>query len=913
VKPGDLDAAFATICLHDEVEFPAGDGVCPDPKPAREPLEKFWSELQKYLPESFDPDTRCPIQKAAREFMSQLRVLRSRMSEPHVMAELLATWDCESQIIMKRWNTSRSEGYRLRDTIEALHQPFCEGVARPYLAKWREYVYRLAVTTLTSAREYARAERRRLNLLNYGDLLNLTARVLRENGEVRRDLQAKYRHLFVDEFQDTDPVQAEIVFLLAAREDGSADVLDWRQVPLRPGALFVVGDPKQSIYRFRRADIEIYNLVRNRFSEPGTGRVLPLTRNFRSAPVLCEWANDVFKQQFPAEPTPHSPRFAALDPHREPHAHDAGLFTITHADKDQKAVLRADAAKVARYIRAEVDAGRRKYSDFLILTRRKKDRLVPYAQALEALNVPIEVSGAGAFGESPEVRVLTVLLRSVADPADSLSLVNVLRGPLWGISDPELFAFRQSGGWLSIFFDPAGAKAPSREDAARVVEALGRLREYYRWTRVLPAPAALERMLEHSGFLALAATTPGGVEAGDLMHAIDRVRQVAEHGGTLIDAADALLEDADDSNEIESLPLEPGRSDVVRIMNLHKAKGLEADVVFLADPFGGFNPRVDVHIDRTGGTARGWFQVVRKSENSFAAPLIGQHADWAQHEATERPYLEAEQDRLLYVAATRARRMLVISRSLQGNDKAWGVLNRHLGAATELSVPDDVVASVPVPLDASAAVQQADALQRAQAHAAVRDASWSIASVTGEAHHIARMTRVLEEGEDDDPTRVVTADTPSHRADAGMAWGTLIHGLLEHAMRHPHATRDDLRRLAMWLTMEEPELRRVLDEALDTVEQVRRAEFWKQAASAPHIVEAPFTVAADRHRLLSGVIDLMHGEGESWTITDYKTDLESTPEKMQAYALQLESYKSALERCGVRVGGAALATVRSKD
>ena len=88
----------------------------------------------------------------------------------------------------------------------------------PYLAQWRQYVYRLSVTILTRAREFAAKERYRRNSLNYGDLLNLTAKVLRENPQVRRALQKKYQHLFVDEFQDTDPIQAEIVFLLAADE-----------------------------------------------------------------------------------------------------------------------------------------------------------------------------------------------------------------------------------------------------------------------------------------------------------------------------------------------------------------------------------------------------------------------------------------------------------------------------------------------------------------------------------------------------------------------------------------------------------------------------------------------------------------------------------------------------------------------
>ena len=104
---------------------------------------------------------------------------------------------------------------------------------------------------------------------------------------------------------------------------------------------------------------------------------------------------------------------------------------------------------------------------------------------------------------------------------------------------------------------------------------------------MLPAGAALERILEHTGYLALAATTTGGVEAGDLLHAIDRVRQVAEEGKSLAAAASALEEDREAASEVESLPLEPGQSDVVRVMNLHKAKGLEAPVVFLADPCGG--------------------------------------------------------------------------------------------------------------------------------------------------------------------------------------------------------------------------------------------------------------------------------------------------------------------------------------
>jgi ATP-dependent helicase/nuclease subunit A len=966
VKPKDLDSAFKTICLNEDVEFPPGDGVCPDPKAAWKALEQFWAKLAKLLPDIIGEDTTCGIQKAARQYRAQLRVAAKRLDRPSTIASLMETWKCDSRITQNRWATSSTEKKRYKDLVETMHGDFRAATVDPFLKAWRQYVYRLSVSLLTRAREHAAKERRLRNALNYGDLLNLAAKVLRENPQVRRALQRKYRYLFVDEFQDTDPVQAEIVFLLAAdeRDSGggqlepgtrqrSADVLEagswkqepgtrqrsanlleagswklkanWRQVPLRPGALFVVGDPKQSIYRFRRADIEIYNTVRERFSDPATGRVVPLTMNFRSVPALCDWANTVFVDQFPKEPTPHSPRFAALDAADlgrdsgsaglQP-CPDRGIFTITHTC-DYKDVPAEDAAKIARYIKAEVDAGRRKYRDFLILTRKKKGRIAPYASALEQLNIPIEVSGAGAFGESAEVETLTALLRALSDPQDALPLVAVLRGPLFGISDPELFAFKQAGGWFSIFFETdqrlvTSDRGPATSDQrlGTVSAALSSLSNYYRWTRMLPAGAALDRILEHTGYLALSATTPGGVEAGDLLHALDRVRQVAEDGGSLGDAADALAADSEASNEVESLPLEPGRTDVVRLMNLHKAKGLEADVVFLADPCGGPKQWVDVHIERRGQQAVGWFKVEKKSETSYASKLLGEHADWPAHEAAELPYLQAEENRLLYVAATRARQLLIISHQVpQKGTAAWGVLNNSLASAKELMVP--AAASVTTPKPASCSVRaQADArAARSSTQDAVTPPSWSITSVTAEAKHIAKMAGAAEPVAADDATRVVAQDTASHRADAGMAWGTLIHGLLEHAMRHKSATHDDLRRLAMWLTVEQPQLRPAIDDAIGTVERAASADFWQLAQSHERSVESPFFVS-ESGRLTNGVIDLLFQSDAGWQVVDYKTDVTLVGE---AYEPQLDAYGAALRKLGCNVVDASVVSMRTPE
>jgi ATP-dependent helicase/nuclease subunit A len=269
--------------------------------------------------------------------------------------------------------------------------------------------------------------------------------------------------------------------------------------------------------------------------------------------------------------------------------------------------------------------------------------------------------------------------------------------------------------------------------------------------------------------------------------------------------------------------------------------------------------------------------------------------------------LQAEEDRLMYVAATRARETLVISR-WTGNQKhkAWGVLNDFLADAKELPVPHLGATPHVEPLDCSVEEQASATTSRIAANETARNPSWSITSVTAEAQHIARMTRA-QDAEPDDATKVVSTDTPAHRADAGMAWGTLIHALLEHAMRYPSVTRDDLRRLAMWLIVEEPQLRVALEQALDTVERVAHTDFWQGAKTQAHFVETPFLVC-ESGQVTSGVIDLLFQTNAGWRIIDYKTDVSLAADIYQA---QLDAYRDALGIIGCNVVDASIISVRS--
>ena len=128
-------------------------------------------------------------------------------------------------------------------------------------------------------------------------------------------------------------------------------------------------------------------------------------------------------------------------------------------------------------------------------------------------------------------------------------------------------------------------------------------------------------------------------------------------------------------------------------------------------------------------------------------------------------------------------------------------------------------------------------------------------------------------------------------------------------MRHPSATPEDLRRLAMWLTVEEPQLRPALDEAIATATRVAQADFWQQARAVEHLEEAPFAVR-DGSTVLTGVIDLMFQSPKGWRVGDYKTDVAL---EEQAYAGQLKAYRLALEAMGCRVAEAASVHVRNDD
>jgi len=752
VRSTDLDEALATLCLYPDVHFPPGNSSSPNLAAGWAGVQRFSSALQALLPGSISSDSTCNIQKQAREFFPALRWAdRARAS---TLAQLLSGWDKSFKATQKWWN-SKPDALKAEDLV----QHFQTETVTPFLETWRQYLYRLIVTLGVEARDFAAEARRRAAELNYEDLLQRTAKVLRTNCEVRESLQRKYPRIFVDEFQDTDPIQSEIVFLLAA-EPGATP--EWTTVPLRPGALFLVGDPKQSIFRFRRADIDIYERAKQRIVETG-GKVVELTTCFRAVPELSRWANEAFSILFPTSATSQQPAYRQLDGVGKPEAAGpCGVFQLClPASLNRKEVPTADAQAISAYIRSEVTSKRRNWGDFLVLTR-KKEHLGLYATELEHAGVPYEVSGSEAFRDSYCVEALKSLLYALANPDDAVALVGVLRGPLFGFDDEALFQYHTAGGRMLL-------NAPIASNSTGPIgEALHSIQEMYRWTRMLPVCAAVERIFDRTGLLAKAsAESAGGAEAGKLIFAVDCLRAASEVGASFAEAI-GELEARLGTGEADPPSLEPGRQDVVRLMNLHKAKGLEAKVVFLADPLAGWKPTANVRIIREGDRPTGYFQVTRR-KGEYQTEVVAEPQSWAAHEAAELAYVTAEECRLLYVACTRPMEMLVVSRWDKQDRlsvRPWELLAPFLGGASQLEIPPAIGVPPVAAREVTDEIRLTGAKQR---------------EILGS--HLQQPTSIMEA-----VTKAARGDThgsPPTEEPHGPVWGRMIHALLAYAVSNP--------------------------------------------------------------------------------------------------------------------------------
>jgi ATP-dependent helicase/nuclease subunit A len=904
LEPGELESAFQALSDFPEVEPAPGRVEPPDLSKARRALEKLLDLARLLVPEERPEKGRDGLQSVlVRSFRRRRNI---GFADDRRLAETLELFDKTLSVTKNRW-ASKEDAERMLAAAENLQ---AEHVL-PALCEWREFRHARALAFLRPAVAYYAARRRAEAKLNFQDQLVLAAELLRENPEVRLYFRKRFHPVLVDEFQDTDPIQAEILFFLAGRRNDAER--DWTRLEPEPGSLFLVGDPKQSIYRFRRADIDIYHLVKERIVASG-GAVLELSANFRSLGAIADWVNPLFDPArgglFPPKADTYQAGFMPLETMRAAgRSRLAGVRRVSVPAVPRHAkgpIAESDSLRLADFLdRAlrgglTLDDGRggsrpAEPGDFLILFR-FKDRMSTYARRLEERGIPFEIAGSDAFAVNGEIGEVMNLLRALDDPDDPVATVAVLRGLFFGLSDQELLEHRAAGGPF-CYADPACEE----RGGERVRRALGVLRGWRELAAKLPPSAALEAILQRSGLLNhLVTAEMGGSRAGNILKLVEILRGRENEDRTSFAAAVEFMEEWIGAQPVEEMSLRPGRRNAIRLMNLHKAKGLEAPVVWLANPAGVGDFEPDRHVRRTGGRPRGHFRFTKPF--GFRTRTVSQSLGWDGSAAEEKKYEEAEENRLMYVAATRARDLLVISayEGDLGERKAWGPLERGLEGLPELpelspgrkaeARPSPPPGQKPAFVKPDEAMKARVALQRRQAEA----------SMAGALHET--VTSVARRDEE-----------PPDWAKGGLGrWGSEVHVMLkalgerwprdEAAVPGGIDGDDSLIRMARDVLVAAERNPGNARDLAGHVAAIVRSPFWRRAMKAgKRLFEVPFMVRVEPGRpgyeeiasilgsvpsagekvlvpvpgapvFLSGAIDLAFLEAGGWVIADYKTD-----------------------------------------
>ncbi|MEA2680763.1 MAG: ATP-dependent helicase/nuclease subunit, partial [Candidatus Binataceae bacterium] len=515
--------------------------------------------------------------------------------------------------------------------------------------------------------EIYRELKERAGRLDFLDLLLTARNLVRDNGAVRAELQGRFTHIFVDEFQDTDPLQAEILLLLAA---DNPEEHDWLEVRPRAGKLFIVGDPKQSIYRFRRADVALYQAIKRRLLKRGAALEY-LTVSFRATPDIQAMVNAAFAPVMAAE-MPTQPAYAALASYRERLEGQPAVVALPVPDPYSKygritnwRIEESLPDAIAGFVRWLVNESGWTVSEretparrvairprhVCILFRRLssygRDVTRPYVRALEGRHLAHVLVRGGSFHMREEVETMRNALAAIERPEDELAVFATLHGPLFAIADGALLRFREAYRSLNPFQAlPEDLPQPLKE----VGDALGVIRGLHRGRNRRPLADTISRLLAatraHAGF----AIWPNGDQAlANVMRLMEMARRYeAMSGATSMRGFVEDLEERAEREEAGEAPVVEEGTEGVRIMTVHRAKGLEFPVVILAD----------LTCNETAAEPRRYVDPERRL---CAQRLAGQAPrELLEHAADESRRDAEEAVRVLYVAATRARDLIVV-------------------------------------------------------------------------------------------------------------------------------------------------------------------------------------------------------------------------------------------------------------
>lgn len=523
--------------------------------------------------------------------------------------------------------------------------------------------------------------KRNAALLDFDDLVHSARALLRDHDDVRRALGRRYAHVLVDEFQDTDPLQSEIFWRLCGDAPANATGDDWAAFAIRPGALFLVGDPKQAIYRFRGADIAAYTAARDVFAQRGD--VLSIATNFRSCAPILDFVNQRFA---PCLDAAGQPGFTPLDAF---HAVQPGQVCVAalevaaagedgaaSAEQQRDAEAEAVADMCAQLIGNRMLAGRQggpgqpcKAGDIALLAPSGTD-LWRYEAALERRGIAVATQAGKGFYRRQEVQDLIALCRVLADSRDTIALGALLRGPLVGLTEEELLDIVAAlpsapdtpdrPGRLSVWTEPALVSH------ALASEVLAKLQALRRQVHSTSPHILLSQAVDTFRVRPILLQRHGG-RAERALANVDKFLAMSQAWTVRgLSAFSAAMTEAwtDESRAPEGQP--DAQEDAVTLYTMHSAKGLEWPIV--------------VPINTMTRTMGADSMFCERSANRLCCAVFGTTLPgYEDDHAAEAEELARERVRLWYVAATRARELLVLPRLNVAPEKAAWIALVDLG------------------------------------------------------------------------------------------------------------------------------------------------------------------------------------------------------------------------------------------
>jgi ATP-dependent exoDNAse (exonuclease V) beta subunit len=769
-----------------------------------------------------------------------------------------------------------------------------DGLRSAHATRLRGIVLDALVRRLGAAAVSAAAHRRRSGELYFHDLLVFCLDLLRGHPDVRRLVSARYRHILVDEFQDTDPLQLEIVRLLAA--DGRGGSV--------PGKLFFVGDPRQSIYRFRGAEPELY--------EAAMGDLVPtgpvhLTTNFRSVPGVIAFVNGVFAPLLAPGDDPGSAAAAGsgytpLCPHRGPGSRvpvtvlgaEAGSQLSAHERRVREsaeiAVVIGAAVRDEWPVETRTETHGVRYGEIAILVSRRTG-LAELESALDAADIPYRVDSTSLVYASPEVRDFLACLRAIDSPGDEAAIIAALRTPMLACGDDDLLRYRRQGGVWSL---DAGSGVDPDDPVAR---ALSRLAAVAADRHRLGVIGTTEAVVRDLAVFELAAMTRHGREAvRRIRFVVDEARTFATSGGGSIAE---MLEWMDRQAASRFRAHETRMSEVddaVRILTIHAAKGLEFPFVVVAE-LGG-------NLQGSAGRSTVLFDAAGRAEVRLRREI--ETPGFAACAQVELEKSTNEELRLAYVAMTRARDHLVVSlhRSRATGQGRPSLAERVASRLGDLGGLWEDGSSRGGAVGARARTARRARPPAAAGPAATPEAfaAWCAerAEITGRAARPTSMaaTELAELAGRDEQAggtlRTADEDEPVDRTRwrsrrAATAIGRAVHGVLQRVDLASASGLDEL--VAVEASREG-----CADHAGEVGALARSALAAPVVAAAAAASrcwrELPVTVPVGSG-VLEGIVDLCFVEGDHLVVVDYKTDVLPSPSAASRAALRYRKQAGA--------------------